>query len=116
MSIRDFKAKHVRTTNIIAYNFHSLRNQDRIIIFTQSGDSPLYSISELFSAGNWLERENHEMHGVSFVGKKDIRNLMLQYGDSSMPLQKSFPTIGLREMFYDPVKDVVVQNPVSVQI
>ena len=100
----------------MAYNFHSLRNQDRIIIFTQSGDSPLYSISELFSAGNWLERENHEMHGVSFVGKKDIRNLMLQYGDSSMPLQKSFPTIGLREMFYDPVKDVVVQNPVSVQI
>ena len=105
-----------RSSNIMAYNFHSLRNQDRIIVFTQSGDSPLYSISELFSAGNWLERENHEMHGVSFVGKKDIRNLMLQYGDSSMPLQKSFPTIGLREMFYDPVKDVVVQNPVSVQI
>ena len=48
------------------------------------------------------------MHGVSFVGKKDIRNLMLQYGDSSMPLQKSFPTIGLREMFYDPVKDYIL--------
>jgi NADH:ubiquinone oxidoreductase subunit C len=56
------------------------------------------------------------MHGVSFNGKKDIRNLMLQYGDSSSPLKKSFPSIGLREMFYDPVKDIVIQNPVSIQI
>jgi len=56
------------------------------------------------------------MHGGTFIGKKDIRNLMLQYGDSSAPLQKSFPSIGLREMFYDPIKDVVVQNPVSIQI
>jgi NADH:ubiquinone oxidoreductase subunit C len=81
-----------------------------------SSSSFLCSISELFSAGNWLEREAHEMHGVSFSGKKDIRNLMLQYGDSSSPLKKSFPSIGLREMFYDPVKDIVVQNPVSIQI
>jgi NADH dehydrogenase (ubiquinone) Fe-S protein 3 len=63
-----------------------------------------------------LEREAHEMHGVSFLGKKDIRNLMLQYGDSSAPLKKSFPTIGFREMFYDPMKDLVIQNPVTVQI
>jgi NADH:ubiquinone oxidoreductase subunit C len=56
------------------------------------------------------------MHGGTFIGKKDIRNLMLQYGDSSAPLQKSFPSIGLREMFYDPIKDVVVQNPVSILI
>jgi NADH:ubiquinone oxidoreductase subunit C len=103
-------------SSIFVYNFHSIRNQDRILVFTHSGDSCLYSISELFSAGNWLEREAHEMHGGAFIGKKDIRNLMLQYGDSSAPLQKSFPSIGLREMFYDPIKDVVVQNPVSVQI
>lgn len=105
-----------KSSVISVHNFHSLRNQDRLLVFSYSNTGILYSISELFSAGNWLEREAHEMHGVSFNGKKDIRNLMLQYGDSSSPLKKSFPSIGLREMFYDPIKDIVIQNPVSIQI
>jgi NADH:ubiquinone oxidoreductase subunit C len=41
---------------------------------------------------------------------------MLQYGDSSHPFKKSFPSIGLKEMFYDPIKDTIVQNPLSVQL
>jgi NADH:ubiquinone oxidoreductase subunit C len=63
-----------------------------------------------------LEREVAELHGVNFFGKKDLRNLMLQYGDSTSPFQKSFPTIGLREMYYEPIKDTIIQNPVSVQL
>jgi len=105
-----------RSSCISVHNFHSLRNQDRLLIFSHSSNSSVFSITELFSAGNWLEREAHEMHGISFSGKKDIRNLMLQYGDSSSPLKKSFPSVGLREMFYDPIKDIVIQNPVSMQI
>lgn len=41
---------------------------------------------------------------------------MLQYGDSSSPFQKSFPTVGLKEMFYSSVKDVIVQSPVTLQV
>ena len=41
---------------------------------------------------------------------------MLQYGDASKPFKKSFPSIGLKEMFYDPIKDTIVQNPLSVQL
>jgi NADH:ubiquinone oxidoreductase subunit C len=70
----------------------------------------------LFFAANWLEREVSELHSINFTGKKDLRNLMLQYGDSTAPFQKSFPTIGLREMFYNPIKDTIVQNPISIQI
>jgi len=76
----------------------------------------LSSITELFFAANWLEREVSELHAITFNGKKDIRNLMLQYGDSTAPFQKSFPSIGVKELFYNPVKDTLVQNPVTVQI
>lgn len=41
---------------------------------------------------------------------------MLQYGDTTTPFKKSFPTVGLKEMFYNPVKDTIIQNPVSLQI
>ena len=105
-----------KSSSVIGYNFHSFRNQDRFTVFTYSLLKPVYSITELFSSANWLERELHEMQGLVVLGKKDIRNLMLQYGDSSSPLKKSFPSIGFKETFYDPLKDVVIQNPVSLQI
>lgn len=110
------------SSSVIVYNYHSLVTQDRFFIFTQpdscslvSSDS-VSSITEVFSSANWLEREVSELNGVSFSGKKDLRNLMLQYGDASYPFQKSFPTIGVKEMFYDPLKDTIVQNPVSIQL
>jgi len=56
------------------------------------------------------------MYGITFGGKKDLRNLMLQYGDSSAPFRKSYPSIGTKEVTYDPVTDNLVQTPVSTQI
>jgi NADH:ubiquinone oxidoreductase subunit C len=115
-------------TKFIVYNLHSLYNQDRFFVFapTSSGitlghtkltnKSSISSISELFPSGNWLEREVSELHGVNFSSKKDLRNLMLQYGDSTSPFQKSFPSIGLKEVFYEPLRDTVIQNPISVQL
>ena len=114
-------------TPVLVYHFHSLLSQNRIFLFshnklvsTRSRTTKYYdaadSITELFPAANWLEREVSEMHGVSFAGKKDLRNLMLQYGDTTAPFQKSFPTIGVREIFYNPIKDTVIQSPVSVQL
>jgi len=112
-------------TSLLVYNYHSLLTQDRFFVFTHSGSSynsfsasrsTVQSIAELFSAANWLEREVSELSGISMSGKKDLRNLMLQYGDASTPFKKSFPTIGLREMFYNPIKDTIVQNPVTIQL
>ena len=112
-------------SSLLVYNYHSLITQDRFFIFVNCGSSygvstssrsTVQSISELFSAANWLEREVSELSGVSLSGKKDLRNLMLQYGDASTPFKKSFPTIVLREMFYNPVKDTIVQNPVTMQL
>jgi hypothetical protein len=40
---------------------------------------------------------------------------MLQYGDTSAPFKKSFPSIGVKEIFYDAVTDLVIQNPTSIQ-
>lgn len=118
-------SKSQSTTTV--YNFHSLHSQDRFFVFVNnsffltksaklSANYFVDSIVELFPAANWLEREAAELHGIVFAGKKDLRNLMLQYGDSSAPFQKSFPSIGIKELYYDPVKDTLIQNPVTVQL
>lgn len=117
-------------SNMILYNFHLLNTNSKFFVFVKTNSksyssdtiikgntfSSIFSIAELFFAANWLEREVSELNGIFFSGKKDIRNLMLQYGDSSSPFQKSFPTIGLKEMYYNPIKDTIIQNPVTVQI
>ena len=41
---------------------------------------------------------------------------MLAYGESNAPFRKSFPSIGTRELFYDGLNDVLVQETVSTQI
>lgn len=127
-AIRNFNK--YTTSSIVVYNFHMLYNQERVYLFSRSAcysscfgamhfntlSRSVTSITDLFYAANWLEREISELSGVIFSAKKDLRNLMLQYGDSTAPFQKAFPTIGLREFFYNPVKDSIIQNPVSIQV
>jgi NADH:ubiquinone oxidoreductase subunit C len=40
---------------------------------------------------------------------------MLPDGDTSAPMRKSFPSIGVKEVFYDSLTDLLIQNPVSIQ-
>lgn len=40
---------------------------------------------------------------------------MLTYGDESAPMQKSFPSIGLKDYYYDSITDVLVQTNISIQ-
>jgi len=115
-----------QNSQVVVYNFHSILTHNRIFLFVlnltsksylkYSVNSVLPSITELFPGANWLEREVSELSGIHFLGKKDLRNLMLQYGDLTTPFQKSFPTIGIKEVLYDPIKDTVVQTPLTVQL
>jgi NADH:ubiquinone oxidoreductase subunit C len=119
--------KGISQPSVVVYNFHSMFYHNRIFLFSQNNHHvysnkiqnnyyTLNSIAELFPAANWLERENSELHGVNFLGKKDLRNLMLQYGDSSTPFNKSFPSIGLNELVYNPINDTINQVPISIQL
>ena len=120
------KKKSTVNNSILIYNFNSILYQQRFCIFIINitkanimkkniNQITINSISELFANANWLERENAELHGIFFFGKKDLRNLLLQYGDTSAPMLKNYPSIGIREIFYDSVTDLLIQTPVSLQ-
>lgn len=108
---------------ILVYNFHLINFQQRFFFFLifKNQKNNFYnfnyinSINELFLNSNWLEREVSELHGFFFWGKKDLRNLMLQYGDTSAPMQKIFPSIGTKDIYYDSINDLLIQTNVSIQ-
>ena len=108
------------TSKVIIYHFHNLLSHNRIFLFSLNLRSlPKFnnvkSIAELFPNAAWLEREVAELFNFTFEGRKDTRNLMLQYGDSSAPFQKFFPSIGLKELSYDFLRDLVSQQAVAAQ-
>lgn len=102
----------------LVYTFHSLLVHSRIFIFSLS--TPLLasakSVSELFPNASWLEREIAELYGFFFEGKKDTRNLMLQYGEVFFPFQKYYPVTGLKELFYLILFDIFKQFRFSLQV
>ena len=106
---------------ILVYNYQSILTKERIFLFVNNKNyntesKNVSTVSELFPSANWLEREISELHGIIFSGKKDIRNLLLQYGDTTSPFKKSSPTIGLKEIYYNSLKDTLIQNPVTLQL
>tara|TARA_B110000967_G_scaffold205760_1_gene250989 strand:- start:2963 stop:3088 length:126 start_codon:yes stop_codon:yes gene_type:complete len=40
---------------------------------------------------------------------------MLQYGDNTAPFQKSFPVMGLKELFYNAISDIFKQVNLHIQ-
>ena len=105
----------------VVYNFHNLLFQDRYFLFaidylSENSNNQLNSIAELFPNSSWLEREVSELHGIIFNNKKDLRNLMLQYGDTTVPFQKSSPSVGYKELFYDSISDTLTESTVTLQV
>ena len=102
---------------VLYYIYHNLSQHSRQIITTlKLKFSKIKSIADLFPNANWLERELSELYGVIFEGKFDTRNLMLQYGDITNPFQKYFPSVGIREIFYNALLDFLAHFPLKLQL
>ncbi len=79
----------------------------RLITKTKEGYA-LISITDLFPAFNWAEREMWDLLGVFFIKHPDLRRILTYYGFSGHPLRKDFPLSGFYEARYvDSIKQVV---------
>jgi NADH-quinone oxidoreductase subunit C len=75
----------------------------RVKVFAPDDDLPLVaSVTPVWSAANWFEREAFDMVGIVFEGHDDLRRLLTDYGFIGHPMRKDFPVTGHVEMRYDP--------------
>jgi len=56
------------------------------------------------------------MNGFFFFGKNDNRNLLMSYSDFFFPLKKFFPSVGLFELFYDIILDLVNKSNINTSL
>ena len=99
----------------VVYNLLSLTNNNRIRVKVQTDeDTPVPTVTGVFSAANWWEREAWDMYGIYFSDHPDLRRILTDYGFEGHPLRKDFPLTGYKEIRYDDELKRVVYEPVKL--
>jgi NADH-quinone oxidoreductase subunit C len=94
----------------------SLNWRVRVKVFAPEDDLPVVpSVTEVWSAANWFEREAFDLYGIVFDGHEDLRRLLTDYGFIGHPFRKDFPISGHVEMRYDPETKRVIYQPVTIE-
>ncbi len=88
----------------------------RLKVFAPDNDAPIVdSVVDIWNSANWYEREAFDLFGILFRGHPDMRRLLTDYGFIGHPFRKDFPLIGNVEVTYDPDKQRVVYQPVTIK-
>jgi NADH dehydrogenase (ubiquinone) Fe-S protein 3 len=99
----------------IVYNLLSLQYNARIRIKTEVNEiTPIHSLTPLYNAANWFERETWDMFGICFLHHPDLRRILTDYGFEGHPLRKDFPLTGFIEFRYDDSKKRVISEPLEM--
>jgi NADH-quinone oxidoreductase subunit C len=83
----------------LVYHLYSFKNNQRLRVKlgVREEDLDVPTMSELWKAALWLEREAFEMFGFNFVGHPDLRRLLLPDVFDGFPLRKDYPLRGRGE-------------------
>ena len=116
------KFEHKKTKNnmdnrfCVVYHLLSISNNSRIRVKIYLSDEPpiIKSLTSLWPAANWYERETFDLFGILFEEHPDLRRLLTDYGFIGHPFRKDFPLTGNIQIRYDPTLKRIIQEPVDI--
>jgi NADH-quinone oxidoreductase subunit C len=83
----------VRETRFeVVYHFYSLSTNERLRVCVPLAEeqAEIPSLTGLWRAADWYEREVHEFYGIRFAGHPDPRKLLLYDSFKGYPLRKDY--------------------------
>tara|TARA_B100000780_G_scaffold37839_1_gene23583 strand:- start:305 stop:913 length:609 start_codon:yes stop_codon:yes gene_type:complete len=100
----------------VVYLFLSHEFNQRIILsYMISENEMISSLTSIYPAANWMEREVFDMYGVKFKDHPDLRRILTDYGFEGHPLRKDFPLTGHTEVRYSEDQKKVIKEPVKLE-
>ena len=82
----------------ITYHFlsHRMKQRVRLVVRLESTDASLDSITCVWPAANFYEREIFDLFGVHFGGHPNLKRIMMPTDWQGHPLRKDYPVEGYR--------------------
>jgi NADH-quinone oxidoreductase subunit C len=75
----------------MVYNLFSIPTNERVRLKSSTDDAGVESVTSVWPAANWLEREVYDLFGIPFAGHPDLRRLLLPPDWEGYPLRKDYP-------------------------
>lgn len=99
------------------YHLLSIHHNQRLRIRVAfDGEPPVInSVSEIWPAANWYEREAFDLFGIQFINHPDCRRILCDYGFVGHPLRKDFPMSGKVDIRYDEEQAKCIYEPTEVE-
>ena len=99
----------------LIYIIQSLKKNKKLILKTslKENDS-IETITSVYKAADWYERECYDLFGIEFTDHPDLRRIMTDYNFEGHPLRKDFPLTGHTEVRYDDLEKKVIYEPVKL--
>jgi len=81
----------------VVYNIFSMKHNFRLRlkVDVDESDSKIDSVSSVWHATNWQERETYDMYGIKFNNHPDLRRMYMPEEFEYHPLRKEFPLMGI---------------------
>ena len=114
ITVIDYPEKNQRFEIVYLLLSHEF-NQRIILKYSINENEVVSSLTNIFPAANWMEREVFDMYGVSFKDHPDLRRILTDYGFEGHPLRKDFPLTGHNEVRYSEDEKKVIYEPVKLE-
>ena len=126
-SNKDTKFRQLTDITVVDYPENTLRfkvvylflsheyNQRIILSYLINENEVVPSLTSIFPAANWMEREVFDMYGVKFKDHPDLRRILTDYEFEGHPLRKDFPLTGHTEVRYSEEQKKVIKEKVKLE-
>lgn len=91
----DWAARKDRFT--VIYNIFSMKHNFRLRLKCDidEADCSIDTVTSIWQAANWQERETFDMYGIKFNNHPDLRRMYMPEEFEYYPLRKDFPLMGI---------------------